>query len=95
MRRPKASSCYAETPLSSYNGDSRERNAIMSRMPGSQMSRPVDIFGGDPRRVDTDLLIVAQFEGEAPHADWGAATRVRSIRALISREFTGNSSIVL
>ena len=49
----------------------------------------MDIFAGDPQAVDTDLLIVALFEGEAPAAAWSLATNGEIDRALTAREFSG------
>ena len=51
----------------------------------------MDVFAGDPRSADTDLVIVAAFEGEAPMlgAAWSAPTGGEIDRAIDSKEFTG------
>jgi hypothetical protein len=49
----------------------------------------MDIFAGDPRAVETDLLITGLFEGEAPPAVWSLATDGETDRAVASREFCG------
>jgi leucyl aminopeptidase len=54
-------------------------------------SKPMDVFVGDPRSADTDLVIAAAFEGEAalPAAAWSAPTGGEIDRAIDSKEFTG------
>jgi leucyl aminopeptidase len=50
----------------------------------------MDVFTGDPRSIDTDLVIVTAFEGSlAPAAVWSGATRGEVERAIQAREFTG------
>ncbi len=51
----------------------------------------MDVFAGDPRSADTDLVIVAAFEGEAPSlvATWSAPTGGEIDRAIDSKEFAG------
>ena len=51
----------------------------------------MDVFAGDPRSADTDLVIVAAFEGEAPAlaAGWSAPTGGEIDRAIASKEFSG------
>src|SRR3990170_2924883 len=54
-------------------------------------SKGMDVFAGDPRSADTDLVIVAAFEGEAPAlaAGWSAPTGGEIDRAIASKEFSG------
>ena len=51
----------------------------------------MDVFVGDPRVADTDLVIVTAFEGEASAlaAEWSAPTGGELDRAIASNEFTG------
>ena len=51
----------------------------------------MDVFVGDSRVADTDLVIVTAFEGEAATlaADWSAPTGGELDRAITSNEFTG------
>ena len=60
-------------------------------MADSHKSTPMDVFAGDPRSVDTDLVIVAAFEGEASAlaAAWSEPTGGEIDRALGSKEFSG------
>ncbi len=49
----------------------------------------MDVFAGPPQSVDTDLVIVPAFEGEASAlGEWGAATGGEIDRAVESREFS-------
>jgi leucyl aminopeptidase len=63
----------------------------MNAMSEAQNSKPMDIFVGDPRLADTDLVIVAAFEGDLSDivAEWSAPTRGEFDRAAASKEFTG------
>lgn len=62
----------------------------MSRMAEGQKSKPMDIFAGDPRSADTDLVIVTAFEGQASAlTNWSAATGGEIDRAVASKEFIG------
>ena len=51
----------------------------------------MDVFAGDPRSADTDLVIVTAFEGEAESlaAGWSEPTGGEIDRAIGSTEFTG------
>ena len=50
----------------------------------------MDIFAGDPRTADTDLVIVTAFEEQASAlANWSAATGGEIDRAVASKEFVG------
>jgi leucyl aminopeptidase len=50
----------------------------------------MDIFAGDPRSADTDLVIVTAFEAQASAlADWSPATGGEIDRAVASKEFIG------
>ncbi len=50
----------------------------------------MDVFGGDPRKADTDLVIVGAFEGQTRGFDmWSAATNGEVDRATSSKEFSG------
>ena len=59
-------------------------------MADGRQSNPMDVFAGDPRSVDADLVIVGAFE-ESPAAAsiWSAATKGEIDRAVQAREFTG------
>jgi leucyl aminopeptidase len=61
------------------------------RMADGQKSKPMDVFAGDPRSVDTDLVIVAAFEGEASTLvpRWSDPTGGEIDRAIASKEFSG------
>ena len=53
-------------------------------------SRPIDVCTGDPRHIDTDLLVVTAFEEQTqPLGVWSPPTKNEIERALTSREFTG------
>lgn len=60
-------------------------------MADGQKTNPMDVFAGDPRSADTDLVIVAAFEGEAEALlhEWSAPTGGEIDRAATSREFSG------
>jgi leucyl aminopeptidase len=50
----------------------------------------MDIFAGDPRSADTDLVIVTAFEGQASAlANWSPATGGEIDHAVASKEFIG------
>jgi leucyl aminopeptidase len=51
----------------------------------------MDVFAGDPRSADTDLVIAAALEGEAPllAATWSAPTGGEIDHAIDSKEFIG------
>ena len=50
----------------------------------------MDVFAGDPRAADTDLVIVSAFEGEASAlAAWSPPTGGEIDRAIASKEFSG------
>ncbi len=51
----------------------------------------MDVFVGDPRSADTDLVIVAAFEGEATalSGEWSAPTGGEIDQAIASKEFSG------
>jgi len=57
----------------------------------AEKSKPMDIFAGDPRGADTDLVIVTAFEDQASalSAKWAAPTGGEIDRAVASKEFTG------
>lgn len=59
-------------------------------MADGRKSHPMEVFTGDPRSVDTDLVIVGAFE-ESPAGSgaWSAATGNEIDRAVKAREFTG------
>ena len=63
----------------------------MCGMTDGQKSKPMDVFAGDPRSADTDLVIVAAFEGEAAAlaGEWSAPTGGEIDRAIASKEFSG------
>src|ERR1700674_4579148 len=55
-----------------------------------QQSPPVDVFVGDPRTLDTDLVVLPVFEGEnTGQEQWSQATNGELARATGSKEFTG------
>jgi leucyl aminopeptidase len=51
----------------------------------------MDVFAGDPRSADTDLVIVTAFEGEVSGlaGEWSAPTGGEIDRAAASKEFSG------
>ena len=51
----------------------------------------MNVFSGDPRSTDTDLLIVAAFEGDfsGVAGEWSAPTGGEIHRAIVSKEFSG------
>ena len=57
----------------------------------AEKSKPMDIFAGDPRGANTDLVIVTAFEDQASAlvAKWAAPTGGEIGRAIASKEFTG------
>ena len=63
----------------------------MSWMTGGRKSKPMDVFAGEPRAADTDLVIVTAFEGEAEalSREWSAPTGGEMDRAIASKEFNG------
>ena len=63
----------------------------MCGMTEGRKSKPMDVFTGDPRAADTDLVIVTAFEGqaEALTKDWSAPTGGELDRAIASKEFSG------
>ena len=63
----------------------------MSRMTIGGKSKAMDVFAGEPRSADTDLVIVAAFEGAASAlaAAWSAPTGGEIDRAIDSKEFSG------
>jgi leucyl aminopeptidase len=63
----------------------------MSGMTDGQESKPMDVFAGDPRSADTDLVIVTAFEGEVSGLaeEWSAPTGGEIDRAAASKEFSG------
>ena len=59
-------------------------------MTSARKSSPLDVFSGDLRTFDTDLLVVPVFEGEiSEHQEWSEATGGELARAGASKEFTG------
>jgi leucyl aminopeptidase len=59
-------------------------------MTDRKQSKPMEVFAGDLRHVDTDLVIVTAFEGQtSPLAAWSRATRCEIDRAISSEEFSG------
>jgi leucyl aminopeptidase len=59
-------------------------------MTDGQKTKPIEMFAGEPRSVDTDLVIAAAFEGEPEPLDqWIAPTRAELRRAIDSKEFSG------
>ena len=59
-------------------------------MTSGQKSKPMDVFAGDSRTADTDLVIVGAFEGQTSSlAAWSTATRAETDRATASKEFSG------
>ena len=63
----------------------------MCGMTEGQISKPMDVFIGEPRSADTELVIVAAFEGEAAAltGEWSAPTGGEVDRAVASKEFGG------
>jgi len=63
----------------------------MGAMADGQKSKAMDVFVGDPRSADTDLVIVTAFEGEAEVLlpEWSAPTGGEIDRAVASKEFSG------
>jgi leucyl aminopeptidase len=61
------------------------------RVADGYKSKPMDVFAGDPRAADTDLVIAGAFEGEglAFAQAWSAATGGEIDRAVVSKEFSG------
>ncbi len=50
----------------------------------------MDVFAGEPQSVDTDLVIVSAFEGQASTLEtWSASTGGEFGRAVASKEFSG------
>jgi leucyl aminopeptidase len=60
-------------------------------MADGQKSKPMDVFAGDPRTADTDLVAVTAFEGETSSlgAGWSEQTGGEIDRAIASKEFSG------
>ncbi|HEV3214072.1 MAG TPA: leucyl aminopeptidase [Vicinamibacterales bacterium] len=59
-------------------------------MTPAQKSRPLEVFSGDLRALETDLLVVPVFEGEiSEHEQWSHAIGGELARAGESKEFTG------
>src|SRR5918994_398101 len=59
-------------------------------MADGRKSKPMDIFAGEPRSADTDLVIVKAFEGQASAlANWSPATGGEIDHAVASKEFIG------
>lgn len=55
-----------------------------------QKSKQIDVFTGDPRSADTDLLIVSAFEGQTDSlSGWSQPTAGETERAISSKEFSG------
>jgi hypothetical protein len=53
-------------------------------------SKQMDVFEGDFKSVDTDLLVVSAFEGQtAPLSEWSQATGGEIERVAASKEFSG------
>jgi leucyl aminopeptidase len=63
----------------------------MSGMSEAEKSKAMDIFAGDPRGAETDLVIVTAFEDQASAlvARWAAPTGGEIDRAIASKEFSG------
>ena len=63
----------------------------MSPMTDGRKSKQMDVFIGDPRTADTDLVIVAAFEGEAAAliSEWSGPTGGEIDHAVTSKEFSG------
>ena len=61
------------------------------QMTDGEKSKPMDVFVGDPRTVDTDLVIATAFEGEAAALTtmWSAVMAGDIDRAIASKEFSG------
>jgi leucyl aminopeptidase len=58
-------------------------------MTNGKKSKPMDVFAADPRGVDTDLVILAAFEGEIVQlSPWSTATGGEIDRAAASKEFS-------
>ena len=50
----------------------------------------MDVFSGEPQSIDTDLVIVSAFEGQASTLEsWSSATGGEVGRAIASKEFSG------
>jgi leucyl aminopeptidase len=59
-------------------------------MHDGRKSKQMDVFEGDFKTVDTDLLVVATFEGQAGAlAEWSRATGGEIGRVATSKEFSG------
>jgi leucyl aminopeptidase len=60
-------------------------------MTDGRKSKPMDVFAGETRLADTELVIVSAFEGRAGElvAPWSAPSGGEIDRAVASQEFTG------
>jgi leucyl aminopeptidase len=59
-------------------------------MTAGKKSQPMEVFVAEPLGVDTDLVAVGSFEGEAaPFSAWSNATNLEIDRAFTSKEFSG------
>jgi leucyl aminopeptidase len=68
----------------------QSKGAIMCPMTVGRKSNQMDIFEGDPKTVDTDLLVVAVFEGQAGGlGGWSEATAGEIDRVAATKEFSG------
>src|SRR5688572_21205738 len=76
---PAGEPCWSDPTARVTQGQA----GIMNAMSEAQNSKPMDIFVGDPRLADTDLVIVAAFEGDLSDivAEWSAPTRGEFDRA--------------
>jgi leucyl aminopeptidase len=62
----------------------------MLAMDARQKSKLMDVFAGDPRAADADLVIVTAFEGQAGSlSQWSESTAGEIQRAIASKEFSG------
>ena len=61
------------------------------RVADGQKSNPMDVFAGDPRSAESDLVIASAFEGEASTlvTRWSEPTGGEIDRAIASKEFSG------
>jgi leucyl aminopeptidase len=59
-------------------------------MGAPEQSKQMDVFEGDLKTVDTDLLVAGTFEGQAATLNaWSQPTAGEAARAAATREFTG------
>ncbi len=83
LRKSKLSPCMSRERATAGISDNH-------RMNSGRKSKSVDVFAGDPRSLDTDLVVVPVFEGESTgYEQWSQATNGELARAIGSKEFSG------